>query len=130
MASGFDYSELNKLAADIGEVPDNSGPFLRSAIQFTATSVKKAWQEPLKGSSTLPGLPRAISYDIESNGKVLEAEIGFDKGGQGSLGGVSEFGTPTVAGRGFGLKALEANQADFEKGIEIAISDAMRKVGL
>jgi hypothetical protein len=131
MAGDYDFSDVSKLAADLGRVPDNAGPFLRQAITGTSMGVKKAWQQPLKGSATLPGLVSALSFDIKSDGKSIESEIGFDLGrGQGPLGGISEFGSPTIAGRGYGLKALEDNQADFVKGIEAALDDALKKGGL
>lgn len=131
MAGGFDFSEINKLAADLGQVPDNAGPFLRQAITGTSMGVKKAWQAPLKGSASLPGLAAAVTFDIKSDGKSIESEIGFDLSrGQGPLGGISEYGSPTIAGRGYGLKALEENQPDFIKGIEAALADALRKAGL
>lgn len=127
----FDYSDLTKLAADLGTVPAKSGPNIRKAFEVTSVNVKKAWQEPLKGSASLAGLPSALGYDIETDGTSIKSEIGFDKNrSQGPLGNISEFGSPTIAPRGFGLTALEANQADFQKGLEIAISDALKEAGL
>lgn len=131
----FDFSEIDQLAADLGKVADNAGPNVRKAMEVTSLKVKRDWQEPLKGSSTLPALPYAITYDLTVGvgvgTTVLESEIGFDKSrNQGPLGNVSEFGTPTVTGRGYGLRALEQNQADFEKGLEIALEQAERKGNL
>lgn len=131
----FDFSEIDQLAADLGEVADNAGPNIRKAIEVTALRIKKDWQEPLKGSATLPGLFYALSYDVDLlqgfGASVLKAEIGFDPDRfQGRLDNISEFGTPTVTGRGFGLRALEKNQADFEKGLDIALEQAERKGNL
>ena len=131
MTADSDFSELNKLARDLGEVPSSSGPLLRKAVQVTAGKIKTSWRDKLKGSATLPGLPGAVNYDIESDGKSLNAEIGFDKSKpQGALGNISEYGTPKVAPRGFGHAALQENADDFEKGIEIAIDQALKGAGL
>lgn len=137
MADGIevDFSELDQLAADLGEVAKDAGPNINKAINVTAINIKKAWQEPLKGSAQLPRLPYAIGYDVSSaqlfGQSVIKAEIGFDKDKpQGPLGNISEFGTPTTTGRGYGLKALSDNEEDFAKGLEIATEQAERRAGL
>lgn len=131
----FDFSEVDQLVADLGEVAENAGPNINKAVNVTSLLVKKAWQEPLKGSRTLPALPYAITYDVTTESvlgnSVIVSEIGFDKGrNQGALGNISEYGTPTITGRGYGLAALEANQKDFEKGLSIALEQAERAAGL
>lgn len=129
--AGYDFSELSKLAADLGSVPRETRPMVRKAVQVTAQKTRDSWRRKLSGSATLPGLPSALSYDIESSAAGVEAEVGFDKGrGQGALGNVSEFGTPTVAPRGFGLASLKENEGDFVRGIELAIDDGLREAGL
>lgn len=135
MSADFDYSELNRLAADLGEAPKKSGPLLRKALEVTARNVKDSWRSKLKGSQSLPGLPAAVSYDVNAHKVfgvgILEAEIGFDKSKpQGPLGNISEFGTPKTPPRGFGHAALQENTEDFEKGIELAIDQALREAGL
>jgi len=131
MTADADFSELNRLARDLSEVPKNSGPLLRKAVEVTSGKIKSSWRDRLKGSATLPGLPGAVSYDIEATGTTLAAEIGFDKSKpQGPLGNISEYGTPKVAPRGFGHAALQENADDFEKGIEIAIDQALKEAGL
>lgn len=131
----FDFSELTQLAADLGEVGENVGPNIRKAITGTSLGVKKAWQEPLRGSKTLGGLVPALSFDITTaqvfGVSVIKSEIGFDKDkAQGPLGNISEFGSPTIAGRGYGIAALEANQEDFQRGLEKATEDAEKEAGL
>lgn len=131
----WDFSELDQLAADLGQVADKAGPKINSAINVTSLKVKRAWQEPLKGSRSLPALPYAITYDITTfqgfGSSVIKSEIGFDKSrNQGALGNVSEFGTPNTTGRGFGLKALESNQGDFLRGLDIALEQAEKEAGL
>jgi len=127
----FDFSALDKLAADLGNVSRDTQKNVRKAVEVTARKVKDSWRDKLKGSSTLPGLPGAVSYDVKSPAGAVEGEIGFDKGRpQGALGNVSEFGTPKVGPRGFGLASLEENQDDFVEGIQIAASDSLSENGL
>lgn len=137
MADGFevDFSELDKLSADLGEIEASAGPLIRKAVEITALKSKRDWQEPLKGSATLPLLPYALSYDVRVNfldsSTTVEAEVGFDKTrAQGALGNISEYGSPSITGRGFGLAALEKNLDDFIGGIDLAMRDAERKAGL
>lgn len=133
----FDSSELNYLAADLGEVARGIIPNVTTAVTVTARHVKDAWRDKLKGSETLPGLPHAVTYDVDKNTvfgvDVIRAEIGFAKDrNQGRLGNISEFGTPSApsALRGYGHAALEENQEDFERGIGIALGDTLREAGL
>lgn len=132
---GSDASELGRLAADLGKVADNAVPNIRKALDVTSGKIRKTWREKLGRSPTLPGLPGALSWDVTGEasltGSVLQSEIGFDKQRyQGPLGNISEFGTPTVTGRGFGLASLHENEADFQRGLEIAIEQAEREAGL
>lgn len=127
----FDFSDITNLAADLEGVSRDTQKNVRKAVEVTARKVKDSWRDKLKGSSTLPGLPSAVTYDVKSPAGAVEGEIGFDKGRrQGALGNVSEFGTPKVGPRGFGLASLEENQADFIDGIGIAISDSLSENGL
>lgn len=131
---GFDFSEVLKLAADLGEVPDNAGKNIRKAVEVTARKVKDAWKSDVSGSSLAPGGERAISYDLKGGnairGSEITAEIGPELGGAGSLVGLVEYGTPTTGPRGYGAAALERNQEDFQKGLEIALEQAERAAGL
>ena len=134
MSAAFDFSELDRLAADIGEVPAKSGPKIRKALEVTSRYVRDSWRDKLKGSISFKHLPGAVTYDIVTfqgfGASVFQAEIGFDKGRpQGALGNLSEFGKPGQAPMGFGHASLLENQADFEKGIDIAIGDALKEAG-
>jgi hypothetical protein len=136
MADGFsiDFSALDKLAADLGEVPKNAGENVRKATEVSARKVKDEWRGKLRGARYLPAASRAINYDLKGGnairGSQIEAEIGADLGGQGSLVGIVEYGSPTLAPRGYGLKALEDTAEDFQRGLEKAIEDAERSAGL
>jgi hypothetical protein len=135
MTADFNYEDLDRLAADLGEVPKKTGPLLRKALEVTSRNVKDSWRSKLNGSRTLPGLPAAVSYDVSTfrgfGASVFQAEIGFDKDKpQGALGNISEYGTPKIAPRGFGHAALQENTGDFEKGIELAVDQALKEAGL
>lgn len=134
----FDFSELTKLAADLGEVPRNAGPFIRSAVQFTATNVKKDARASVQGgSSRWKAAPGAIDYDIHGTTGArlggISVEVGYNKDhGGGALGNLREFGAPgkQLAPHNDLANALHKNEGDFQKGLEIALSDAEKKAGL
>ena len=126
-----DASEINKLAADLGDVKNNIGPYVNSAVQRTSHRISDAWEEKLQGSEYLPHLGGAVSYDVSVfqgfGVSVIESEIGFDKGRtQGPLGNISEFGSINNPGRGYGLASLEENQDDFDRGLAAAAEDAFK----
>lgn len=132
MADGFtiDFSEFDKLTADIAEAPRESAKNVRKAVEVTARYVKDGWKGRVEGSVGLEGLSRALSYDITGGAGIransIEAEIGFDKGrGQGALGNISEYGSVKHPPRGYGLASLQEQQADFEKGLGMAIGDIL-----
>lgn len=138
MPDGYtvDTSELAKLSADLGEVPARSGTFLRKAIEVTARHVRDEWRKNAMGMSHAPAFPYSITYDVEGSGNSgtgsqLRAEIGPDKGrAQGALGNLIEYGSVNNSPQGLGHGALQANEADFERGIDKALEDALKAVGL
>jgi hypothetical protein len=144
-SASFDFSELSKLAADLGHVSSNAGPFLRSALERTSRSTKQTAQESVKNdnkSRRWKALPGAIGYDITAKagagGSSLEAEIGYNKsryGDRAKLGNLREYGAPGADGVPLAphndlVNALHANEADFVKGIAEALNDAQKAVGL
>ena len=130
-AASFDYTDLTKLTVDIGAVPGDTSENVRTAVKVTSLNIKNAWKAKLQGSATLPALPNAVTFDMTESATGVESDIGFDKGRkQGALGNISEYGTPKTAPRGFGLASLHENEEDFERGIEIAIDQALKAAGL
>jgi len=136
MSADFNFDELDRLAADLGEVPKKTGPKIRAALEVTSRKVKDTWKDKLKGGGgELKHLHGAVSYDITTfqgfGASVFKSEIGFDKSKtQGKLGSISEFGTPKTAPRGFGHASLQENQDDFKTGLDIAIAQALKEAGL
>lgn len=126
MSIEFDFSEINKLAADLGKVPDDAGKKIRQAVEVTSRHIKDAWAEKLTGENGVPHAPRSITYELKATPgatSTLEAEIGAERGRlQAAIVTVLEFGAPgnNLAPRGYGHGALQDNEADFVKGLTMA----------
>lgn len=132
----IDSADFSKLSADLGDVPERSGRNLRQAIEVTARHVRDAARENAQGMSHAPAFPYSITYDIDGSGSratgsQLSAEIGPDKErSQGALGNLIEYGSVKNPPQGIMHGALQANEADFERGVDRAIEDALKAVGL
>lgn len=131
----FDFSEVDALVADLGEAPDTVGPFVNSALQFTANNVKKAAQRSVSnGDKSWRSAVRSISYGVTTflgfGRSVLKVEVGYEKDERaGALGNLREFGAPDspagpLAPHNDLAIALEANEIDFIRGVERAGADA------
>lgn len=126
-----DFSELAALESDLRAAPDSANRNIQKAIEVTSRHVRDDWRHGAEVSgSYAETYPAAISYDLKFPGGAIESEIGpvlgktpgasagfLEEGG----GGVD--GPPHHAGR----DALEANEEDFYRGLEIAIFDALTK---
>lgn len=137
MPDGFDinFDDMKKLAASLGDVPREASGNVRKAVAVTARKVNMAWREKARGASHAPAFSSSITYDITGGdgirAEAVQAEIGPDKDRrQGALGNLIEFGSVNNAPRGYGLAALQENEADFEKGLTIALADAEKAAGL
>lgn len=136
MADNFaaDFSDVTRMAGIFTDVPKQIKSLVPKALAVTARHIKDDWKEPLQGSATVPQGARAISYDIDKNTifgtDIYRAEIGPELKGQGAIVGILEYGTPSTTARGFGAAALEKNQGDFEKGMQIAVEQAEKAAGL
>ena len=90
-----DVSELDRLAADLGSVGDNSGPFIRKAVEVTAMKVKNNARDAVRGRKYFKGGASAINYELKGlqgfGATVLDAEIGYDNDkARGKLGNLIE----------------------------------------
>ena len=132
--SNLDFSDLEQLSRDLGEVPKNAGKYVRKATEVTARHIKDGWRGKLEGATGLPAASRAIQYEMRGGeavrGSTISAEIEPKQGGQGSLVFVTEFGALATAPRGYGRAALAENEDDFDKGLASALEDAEREAGL
>jgi hypothetical protein len=140
VAGGFDFSEVDRLAADLGEVSDNIGPLLNSAVQVTSVKVKKAAAKRVGASSSWGAAAQAIDYEIKTlhgfGQSQIQSEIGYEKEKTaGALGNLREFGAPDsptgpLAPHNDLAAALHENEKDFGYGLAKAAQDAERKAGL
>lgn len=131
----FDFSEVDRLAADLGKIDAVAAPFVRKAVEVTARKVKdSARAKVAAGSSQWSGLPNTIDYDIHgANLGGISAEVGYNKArGGGKLGNIREFGAPAkdTGPHNDLANALEENQDDFQTGLGKALSDAEKAAGL
>lgn len=129
-----DFTELDQLAADLGEISSNAGPYVRKATEVSAHKIRDDWRQNLQGLPHLPALPYAITYDISTfyglGQSVIQAWIGPDKErNQGALGNFTEFGSVNNPPRGDGHAALQRFEKDFEYGLSKALEDAERASG-
>lgn len=136
MSTEFDFTELTRLAADLGDAAETIGKPLRQAVEVTARHVKDDWNENLytEGHAKLTG--HSITYDIEGtaskDGSAITADIGAvtGSGKQAGIVRLLENGSINNPPHGAGSGALKANEDDFERGIDLAVGDALKQVGL
>lgn len=140
--------DLNRLAADLQAAPREAWPFIGKAVEVTARNVKDDWAENLGGvnnagssfrhvggsvdySITVAGANAAVSALMGGGGTGIEAEIGPNLGRrQGAFAGWFEEGQANIPALHPGQAALKANEADFERGLAMAVEDGLRKAGL
>lgn len=137
MTVEYDLSQLTELSADIGTAIPGGKGFFRQALEVTARHVKDDWNTSLSAvGGHAKRTARAISYDVTDfqgfGGSTIEAEIGAIRGSGRQAGVVRllENGSVKNPARGYGAAALHANEDDFERGVEQAVDDAMKKAGL
>lgn len=148
-----DFSELHKLAADLGQAPASMSIYLLKALQRTAYDVKKDAQNSVRQRNGLAHAANGITYETMEDRLGASAEIGYDKNrSAGKLGNLIEFGAPNakkhilVNGRNVPVgagdiprplppshdlgNALMKNAEDFERGVFAAADDALKEGGL
>lgn len=121
-----DFSELMELAADLSDVPAEANKRIKQAIEYTSVEIKRDWQQGA-ASSSLGAYSRSIDYDLKFPGGAIESEIGPNLGKrQGMFGFVEDAnGGVRSAPQHAGRDALEANEPDFYRGLEIAATNAL-----
>jgi hypothetical protein len=136
MSVESDFSDFQTLSADIGKTLPRGSKNFQKALQVTARHVKDDWNGKLYSEGHARRTGRAISYDVGGFSGPwaahLEAEIGAVRGSgrQAGIVRLIENGSIHNGAHGYGAAALQANQGDFEHGIELAIDDALRAAGL
>lgn len=126
--------DLDKLVRDLGTVPRYSQRFVHAALGKTALGMKTGWRGIASAYSSrrLGGFAPSIDYEVTGDFPKYEAEIGPKVGvGQGSLGIIEDAGggvtAPAMKAR---PKLLKSGEADFEKGLDNAVADALKRAGL
>lgn len=96
------------------------------AVQVNAGNVKRDAQNAIKGHKYLPAYPYSITYDTHITPTGAEAEIGPDKDRpQGPLGNIIEYGTSKNAPLPHLGPALDRNADDLERGVTLAVMQAL-----
>lgn len=124
-----DFPELLELAADLSGIPAEANRNVKKAIEVTARNVKDDWRQ---GATVSRGYASsyaaAVNYTIKYPGGAIEAEVGPSLGKTpGASAGFLEDapGGVLAAPQHAGRDALEANEDDFVRGLEIAITEAV-----
>lgn len=125
-----DFSELLELVADLRDVPSEANRNIKKAIEVTARNVRDDWRQGAAvgfGEGYSERYASSIFYDMKYPGGAIEAEIGPELGRPGASAGFLEDapGGVLAAPQHAGRDALEANEEDFERGLEIAITQAL-----
>ncbi len=93
-----DTSELDALARDFGRIPAAMVPKIRGVVAKSALNTKNIMRKDAQRSAHFKQIASTINYDLETNGDVIEAEIGPSGGGSASLAGIAYFGTSKPGG--------------------------------
>jgi hypothetical protein len=116
---GVDMSEVNHLAADLMAASFATLPMAEKVLEVGAAKIKKGAQRNIQAADRagrLPGYPSSITYDVDTRGAKVSAEIGPDKErNQGPLGNVLEYGTSRNAPIPHLQPALEAEAPTVER---------------
>lgn len=125
-----DFSELVELTADLTRVPSTANRFIKKAVEVTARNVRDDWRQGAEvgyGEGYSARYASSIFYDIKYPGGAIEAEVGPELGRPGASAGFLEDapGGVDAAPQHAGRNALEANEEDFARGLELAIFDAL-----
>lgn len=125
--------DLSRLEYDLGAIPLQSARFVNQALTGTAMEAKKTWQELArsKGGRT-KHYSHAIDFDVEGSWPEFRAEVGPNLGrSQGPLGILEDApGGVTAPPQKARPRVVKAVEKDFERGLDKAVDDALRRAGL
>jgi hypothetical protein len=114
--------ELRELAADLREAATSAEDKAHRVVRDSAQAVRRGWRRNLRNrqssETSIPHLPKAVTYDTRKVGVGSEAVIGYDKDKkQGPLGNLLEFGSVNNPPGNEGGRALRAEEDNFYRGI-------------
>lgn len=122
-----DASELRKLATDLSSAPKLVRSEARAIVSKGALNIKNQMRDEVARSRHFR-FAHTISYDLKVSGDSIEAEIGPETGGVGSLAGFAYFGG--VNGGGGTVPdpqgALDAEAPNVEKYLAELAEKALR----
>jgi hypothetical protein len=126
--TAFDFTEVDALIADMGEVPRRLHANVRKEVQVSAQDVRDDMRAVARASSGrhARGYPIAMDYEIESLADGVIAEVGPNLGkNQGQLGFLEEgVGSQNTSPQRATMLAVRANQDSFIRGILMAGTEA------
>lgn len=124
--NGLDVSGLDELVAVFEKAPAHAAANVIKAGHVFGAKVKRIWAALDSGLAHAPAYPRSISYDLAIQTTGVAVEIGPDKAmPQGALGNLIEYGSSNNPPHGSGAKALAASAGDLERGVAIAMGQAL-----
>lgn len=125
MTVQFDFTEVNRLAANLAAYPSTVAPTVRQAVEVTARKVKDSARDGASGIKGMAAVPSRIDYDLKGDSGSVWAEIGFRKEGAGQLGNFVEYGSRYFPARQPLSIALHEQEGDFVRGLGIALADSL-----
>lgn len=123
---GLDVSGLDELIAAFEQAPAHAAANVIKAGNVFGSKVKALWRTLDSGLSHAPRYPWSIDYDTTVMVDAIEIVVGPDKSKtQGALGNLIEFGSSHNPPHGSGAKALAACAGDLERGVALAMGQAL-----
>lgn len=118
--------EILELVRDLTGVPEEANKRIKQAVEVTARSIKDDWQQGAEATG-LESYARSVDYEMKYPGGAIEAEIGPNLSKrQGRFGFVEDAnGGVASAPQHAGRNAMDANEPDLDRGLEIAITNAL-----
>lgn len=110
---------LDELIGDLKSARDRAVDEVRKVVSKGALNIKQDTKKRWSGLDHAPALPRAVSYDVNTAGTTVSAEIGPDKAKrQGALGNLLEYGSVNNAPIPALGPALDAEEPRFTRSLE------------
>lgn len=82
MSSGLDMSEVAALAAALAAAPAKVMPAVIPVASKAGVNIKRVANADASGHRYLPGLSRAVEYELSVTPSSVSVEVGFAKRGQ------------------------------------------------
>ena len=115
MAAGMKVTGLNEFVVELDLASSRMIPETAAVVGKGCGNIKRDWRRAWSSFKHLRGLASTVGYDVFTLPGQIRGEVGPDiSRGQGPLGGVAEFGTPTSAPHPGGAPALDAEAPRFE----------------